>query len=248
MSEIAESVFWESHEGLPDQGPCDLACTERALAMLGELPARPRILDVGCGPGRTALYLARKTGGTVLAVDLHVPFLDALERRAREEGLAEQIRTVQASMFDMPLEDHTFDLLWCEGAIYIRGFDEGLRDWKRFLVPGGAVAVTDCAWLCDDPPQEARDFWDEDYPRMRSVEGNLQAARELGYTVLGCFPMPPEAWDAYFAPLMRRLPALEAKHAGNEEALAVLNEIRRETQVYAAHGDSYGYAFYVLRA
>ena len=44
---------------LPQQGPGSDASTLRALRMLGELPDAPRVLDLGCGPGRQTLALAR---------------------------------------------------------------------------------------------------------------------------------------------------------------------------------------------
>ena len=42
---------FEVFEALPRQGPGDRACAERALALCDELPATPRILDLGCGVG-----------------------------------------------------------------------------------------------------------------------------------------------------------------------------------------------------
>ncbi|NRA02079.1 MAG: hypothetical protein HRU00_05690 [Myxococcales bacterium] len=59
----AIEVFWKLHQGLPKQGPGSDASTRRALALVPELPSAPRILDLGCGPGRQTLVLARETGG-----------------------------------------------------------------------------------------------------------------------------------------------------------------------------------------
>lgn len=247
MTDLAEDVFWEAHEGLENQAPGDAASTLRALSLLGALPPRPRILDVGCGPGRSSLALAGATDGTVVGLDTHAPFLAQLVERARETGLADRISTVRGSMFEMPFNDAAFDLLWCEGAVYLRGFDEALRDWGRFLVPGGGLALTDCTWLCTDPPEEARAFWADAYPSMRTVAANEQAARAAGYTVMGSFPLPEEAWEAYYAPLARRLPMLELRHEDNPEALAALRALRREMRIYIEHGATFGYVFYVLR-
>ena len=63
-------VLLETFRGLPHQGPGNEECTLRALALVGELPLNPRILDVGCGSGRQSLILARRCGGQLLAVDL----------------------------------------------------------------------------------------------------------------------------------------------------------------------------------
>ena len=76
-------VFFELHRDLPREGPGDDESTLRALALCTELPERPDVLDVGCGPGMQTLALAAATGGIITAVDAHEPFLDQLRERAR---------------------------------------------------------------------------------------------------------------------------------------------------------------------
>ena len=65
------------------------------LAALLELEPPARILDLGCGPGRFCLPLAR-LGYEVTGVDRTRPFLEEAERRAGEAGLS--IEFVQADM------------------------------------------------------------------------------------------------------------------------------------------------------
>ncbi|MDG4865538.1 transferase, partial [Streptomyces sp. T-3] len=59
MSDNAASyeAFFTLHHGLPRQGPGSDATTRHLLSLAGPLPARPRVLDLGCGPGRAALLL-----------------------------------------------------------------------------------------------------------------------------------------------------------------------------------------------
>jgi ubiquinone/menaquinone biosynthesis C-methylase UbiE len=84
-NQIKPNIFWEIHSGLPREGPGDNASIRRAFLMAAELPAAPRILDVGCGPGMQTLELAKISGGQITAVDIHQPFLDELQRRARRK-------------------------------------------------------------------------------------------------------------------------------------------------------------------
>ena len=121
------------------------------------------------------------------------------------EGLAEQITTMNKSMKALDFPDASFDIIWSEGAIYIMGFGEGLADWKRMLKPGGYIAVTEISWLKPKPPAEVFDFWNEAYPGMDSVEGNLMTIESLGYRVLGHFTLPESCWlEEYYAPLIKR--------------------------------------------
>jgi len=43
MTSRAEQIFFEVFEPLPRQGPGNLACAERALALCEELPVSPRL-------------------------------------------------------------------------------------------------------------------------------------------------------------------------------------------------------------
>lgn len=54
-----------------------------------------RVLDVGCGMGIFSLGMAKLIGpsGSVLAVDVQQKMLDAVDRRSRDAGLGERIRT-----------------------------------------------------------------------------------------------------------------------------------------------------------
>jgi ubiquinone/menaquinone biosynthesis C-methylase UbiE len=134
--------------------------------------------------------LAKETGGHVVALDTHRPYLQQLTQRAHAEGVLHHVAPVNASMFALPFADATFDLIWAEGAIYIRGFEQGLREWKRLLEPSGFVAVTELSWLRPDRPAEAVTFWEAGYPGMRSVEENLAIVEAAGYHDVGHFVLP----------------------------------------------------------
>ena len=51
--------FMDLYGDLPRAGPGDNGSTARALGMIKGLPAEPRILDLGCGPGVQTLELCR---------------------------------------------------------------------------------------------------------------------------------------------------------------------------------------------
>src|SRR5277367_1516248 len=177
-------------EGLPRQAPGSAGTTLRALGLVRSLPTRPRILDVGCGPGAQTIELARATGGSIAAVDIRQRFLDELTERAAAAGVLPQITTVNASMLEMDFVYESFDLIWSEGAIYIAGFAHGLAVWRRFLKPGGWIAVTELTWLEPEPPDEAVEFWARNYPAMGTIERNCQVITEAGYTDADGFVLP----------------------------------------------------------
>ncbi|MEU6982307.1 bifunctional class I SAM-dependent methyltransferase/N-acetyltransferase [Streptomyces sp. NPDC046324] len=237
------TAFFTLHHGLPRQGPGSDATTRRLLALAGPLPERPRVLDLGCGPGRSALLLAAEAGAEVTAVDLHEPFLEELRQAAEARGLGDRVRTLDADMGELPFSDGSFDLVWAESSAYVLGFDTALRSWRRLLSPGGTLVLTDCEWTVDEPSQEARAFWDEHYT-LRTGSENTAAAVEGGYHVLGVVPQPESDWDEYYGPLSERADAADPTAPGMAEALA---STRTELAMRRDHGGEYGYTGYVLR-
>ncbi|HXV91692.1 MAG TPA: methyltransferase domain-containing protein, partial [Pseudonocardia sp.] len=117
-------LFWAVHDGLPRQAPGSEATVRLLLGIAGPLPARPRVVDIGCGTGPASMQLARERGADVVAVDTHAPFLARLRTGVAEEGL--RVLPVRASMTDLPLADGAADLLWAEGSAYVMGVDAAL--------------------------------------------------------------------------------------------------------------------------
>jgi SAM-dependent methyltransferase len=99
-----------------------------------------RLLDVGCGPGRHAIELARR-GFEVVGIDLSPDFLTVARRRSREAGVSLSLFEMDAAA--MPFEEE-FDLAIsiCEGAFGMGTSDlTVLRAMRRALRPGGRLAV-----------------------------------------------------------------------------------------------------------
>ncbi|WP_116246647.1 cyclopropane-fatty-acyl-phospholipid synthase family protein [Nocardiopsis sp. FIRDI 009] len=238
------AAFFALHADLPRQGPGSDATTRRMLDLAGPLPERPRVLDVGCGPGRSALLLAAEAGARVTAIDVHQPFLDALTAAAAERGLADRVTAENRSMDDLPWPDGTFDVVWAEGSAFVMGFERALRSWRRLLAPGGVLVVTDCEWTTDTPSPEARAFWDAAYP-LRTREENTAVAREAGYRVRAARLQPDsDWWPEYYEPLEARAEAADTSVPGMAEAVA---GARAEIALRRDHGGEYGYTAFVLR-
>ena len=241
-------IFFEIHKDLPREGPGDSAMTAQAYHLMNQLPDNPHILDVGCGPGQQTLDLASLSSGQIDAVDMHQPFLDQLDRRASKAGLSERIHTHKMSMDALDFAEETFDIIWSEGAIYIKGFENGLRYWRKFLKPGGYIAVTEVSWIKNDPPQEVEDFWNASYPDMLAVEDNLNIITNLGYHLVDHFVLPDFCWtENYFKPLAKRIARLREKYKHNPEVQAMLDSEEWEMEIFNKYSRWYGYVFYIMQ-
>jgi serine/threonine-protein kinase HipA len=230
---------------LPRKGPGTTASTLQALEACRPLPQEPAVLDLGCGSGASSLVLAQALGVQVTAIDACAPFLEELKQRAREQGLNELVRPVCKDIGHLDFPPGSFDLVWSEGAIYNLGWEAGLKTWKPLVRSGGFLALTEAVWFTDSPPEAARNAWSEWYPAIGIVEQGSALASSLGFEVVETFRLPREAWLEYFAPVEQRC---REWASGADPALArTIAELEAEIELYRAFGDSYGYAFYILR-
>jgi len=243
------ALFYELFSGLPRQGPGTTASTRRALGLVPDVGPQTRMLDIGCGTGAQTLVLAESSPSRIVAIDNHPPFIDALNRKARELDIADRLEARVADMRQLDFADGSFDLIWCEGAIYNTGVEAGLRDWRRLLRQDGHVAFTEVCWWKSGAPAACTAFWNREYPAIRDTSELLEAIGTCGYETVGHFPLPPSAWwDDYYRPLQDNVTAFRKRHHDTPDAQELADQCQREIDIWHAYSDFYGYEFFVLRA
>ena len=242
------ALFFEIHEGLPREGPGGSQSTRKAFSMLEDLPPKPRILDIGCGPGMQTLDLINLTNGTLVAIDNHQPYLDVLQEKVIREGLSDRVHIQNRDMFDLGFAKNTFDVIWAEGSIYIIGLEKGLRTWKPFLKNGGYFAFTEVSWLKTEPPDELQNFWESAYPAMQTIEGNFEIIKKTGNQLVGNFTLPEsDWWENYYIPLENKLAGFREKYKGDKDAILYAEIEQAEIDLYRKYSAYYGYVFYIVR-
>ena len=240
--------LFEIFESVPRGGPGDPASTRRALAMMTGLPAGPRVLELGCGPGAGSSHLARLTGGRVTALDLHAPFVAQQSAAAREAGLSQRLDPVCADMHAVPFRDGVFDLVWSEGALYSIGFRNGLELCARLVQPGGYVAASEVVWTVDAPPDEVRRWWHAEYPDIAPIAEKAAVVTGAGLEIIDHFTLPHDAWTLYFyEPMKARLGEFRRAWSGDAVGLAVIAELDVEIDMYERYSHVQGYEFFVAR-
>lgn len=94
-----------------------------------------RVAEVGCGPGRGTLFMARR-GIDVVAVDISIGSLQLARRRAPGA------RFVLASNLALPLPDSSVDAVVSDGVIHHTADPcRSFRENARILRPGGTMYV-----------------------------------------------------------------------------------------------------------
>ena len=248
MSDQLPEIFWEIHNGLPRAGPGDNESTRRAYLMLKDLPENPRILDIGCGPGMQTIELAKLSKGQIDALDNHQPFLDQLDLKIKKEGLTTKIKPAKGDMLNLTYDSNTFDLIWSEGAIFIIGFEKGLREWKRLLTDKGYLVISDLSRLKNNVPAEVKEYLNQFDPTIKTIQGNLDLIKKVGYSLVGFFVLPTESWwNNYYDPILAKLPSLKEKYKSDEEKLRDIACREVEIDMFRKYSEFYGYVFYVVQ-
>ena len=174
-----------------------------------------RVLDLGCGPGGQTMTLAEALpDATIMAVDLHDPFIQEVRRRAEAAGLTDRVTASVADMADVSrLVDDPVDLIWSEGAAYAMGFEDALTAWREVLRPGGHLALSEPVWAAPTVSQRISDFWTDAYPDMQPVQVR-RAPDPAGpaTSASATSRCPPRTGEAYYGPLRDRVEALRGQH------------------------------------
>jgi ubiquinone/menaquinone biosynthesis C-methylase UbiE len=231
------------------QGPGGTDETRLAITLSGLRGAeRPRIADIGCGTGASTLVLAEELDATITAVDFLPAFLAQLKRTAESAGVGDRIETLTASMEALPFEGQSIDAIWAEGSLYNMGFENGIAAWRRFLVPGGILAVSELTWLTNARPAELERHWLHAYPEVATASAKIALLEEHGYTPIGYFPLAQRCWlDNYYRPLQSRFEAFLARHGHAEEAKSIVAAEQVEIDLYERFSAFFSYGFYVAK-
>jgi ubiquinone/menaquinone biosynthesis C-methylase UbiE len=109
------------------------------------LDAESLVLDVGCGPGNTAILIGQKYGSQVLGIDISEVMVAQAKDRARRHGLTDKVAFRAANIFWLPFEDDCFDIVIVESVLTTLPGDkqQALMEMVRVLRPGGRIGINE---------------------------------------------------------------------------------------------------------
>jgi ubiquinone/menaquinone biosynthesis C-methylase UbiE len=130
-----------------DFGQTSWVTTEESREIPNLLDLKPdsSVLEIGCGSGGYALYLAETVGCRLLGLDVNAPGVHNANQLAAARGLAAQVRFEQCDASkSLRFDDNTFDAIFSNDVLcHVPGRPRVLCEMFRILKPGGRMLFSD---------------------------------------------------------------------------------------------------------
>ncbi|PGL28101.1 SAM-dependent methyltransferase [Bacillus cereus] len=143
-----------------------------------------KVLELGCGPGRNAIYFA-ENGCLVDAVDLSKESIHWATERAKEKNV--NVNFIHDNIFDLQIEEGTYDIVYDSGCFHHIAPHRRMSYInlvKKALKPGGYFAIT-C--FVQGGELGGADITDWEVYRLRSLKGGLGFTDEKLRTIFKDF-------------------------------------------------------------
>ena len=130
---------------------------EKMAAKLPHLDKNTKVIDIGAGYGGSARYLAKTYGCPVECLNISEKENDKNIQKNKDQGLDHLINVYQGNFEEIPYDDETFDVVWCQDSILHSGNKKAVfQEVARVLKKGGHFIFTD-PMQADDCPDGVLD-------------------------------------------------------------------------------------------
>lgn len=143
------------------------------------IPPGSRVLEVGCGTGKTSCFLAAG-GCEVIGLDIRPHMLEKAKQRAKKQGVA--VDWIEGNIRSLPFESNRFDVVLAESVTVFADILSTLKEYQRVLVPGGKLYDREMMAM-KPPPQEMKQAIEDVYGArgMPSLEEWLAFMHRAGF-------------------------------------------------------------------
>ncbi len=221
---------------------------DRIMVEKGLIAVDARALDLGCGNGTTAIWLADYSGCRVTGIDLSGVRIDNAKsaRERQESGLQERLAFEKASATELPFREGQFSRVWSQAVIYhVPDKRTVLKEVHRVLEKGGIFVFDDLVKPNQDVSPDAQKYV---YDRLLfdtefSFESYQEALEATGFEILEALDMSSHLRQSYLCLADRTPKGTNDEHTEHYEWLttAYLGTAK------AVEDNELGWGLYVCR-
>ena len=191
-----------------------MARSNQRMAEGAGLTAGARLLEVGCGYGALARYLAKTFDVEVLATNISERELDWAGELTRKAGLDNRVAFAYADFHALKHADASFAQYWSQEA-FLHAVDKAqvLAEAHRVLQPGGRLVFTDILVRAGTPDEIRERIYERvNAPEMWDADDYRCCLLNLGFTLKTVADWSPNVAPTYAwvrKELERRRPEFE---------------------------------------
>lgn len=180
----------------------------RAVGNQLQVSPGQEVLDVGCGLGGTARYLASTYDCNLTGIDITPEYINVGNALNRQLGMHDQISLKVASALDMPFEDAHFDrATMLHVGMNIADKNALFAEIGRVIKPAGQIVVYDVMRTSEEPlAYPVAWALDETTSFVTSPQDYREALEKNGFEVMDITPKP-EVAIKFFEAIKARLAA-----------------------------------------
>lgn len=243
--------FMIHHVGLTVVHPGGLSASS-ALAEACGIRSADRVLDIGCGRGTTAIFLAHKYGCGVTGIDLSKDLVSEARSLARRSKVSHLTRFETADAHSLPFADDQFDVVVCQAVlVLVKDKSQVIREALRVTRPGGRLGWLELSWQREPPEEFLRSVSDvlcaycmQNVETFESWTDRLQEAG-LAELTTSLYPLPAQSLRATLRDEGVRNTAMVMLRTLLRASVRA--RTRRMNDFFRAHADVFAYGVFVGR-
>ncbi|MGB7305715.1 MAG: methyltransferase domain-containing protein [Burkholderiaceae bacterium] len=182
----------------------------RALAEAAGINSQSRVLDIGCGLGGPALFLAQNYQCHVTGLDLVDVNIDGAIKRASQRGLQDRTDWYVGDATALPFAEKSFNTVWgLDAWCHVDDKTRLIAECVRVTEPGGLIAFTDWLLKADmSPAQRTAVLEASASPGMAPAATYLQLFSDFGLELIEFTDVSSTFVDQY-QQVINRLPKIK---------------------------------------
>lgn len=143
------------------------------------------VLDVGCGTGGNAVYLAEHFGCKVTGIDISELMIEQANKRINGHDLADRLDFHVGDAYELDYPDESFDVVLTTFVSQFLDLNRAFPEFRRVLKPDGYLGINEMYRLANVP--------EEDLEKVNYAEEVFRELTELPFSIRS-----PETWKKGF--------------------------------------------------